>query len=160
MRLLLDSQVWLWWHLDPKRLSPGARRLLEDGRQAIFFSAASALEMSLKAGIAPDRLQLPEPLSSFLPRTLKEDGFDVLPVDITHAVRLGELPRHHPDPFDRLLVAQAQVEQLAILSADAQLMSYDVEVVWAGRTAPRRKAGRSRKKAVRRKGRQTRTGRR
>ena len=158
MRLLLDTQIWLWWHLEPKRLSPGGRRLIEDPRQTIFFSAASALEMSLKAGIAPDRLQLPEPLSSFLPRTLKEDGFEALPVDNNHAVRLAELPRHHADPFDRLLVAQAQIEHLAILSADAQLLSYDVEVIWAGRTASRRprKAAKG-KKASRRKRPRTRT---
>ncbi len=139
MRLLLDTHIWLWWRFDPKKLGVGAKRLLEDSRQQVLVSAVSGIELALKSGL--DRIRLTEPLSSYMPRALGEDGFEILPVGLDHALRLSELPARHGDPFDRLLVAQAQVEGLTLMTADAEITGYAVETIWAGRRAiARRKA--------------------
>jgi PIN domain nuclease of toxin-antitoxin system len=84
------------------------------------------------------RLELPEPLETFVPRTLASQGFKPLPVSERHAIRVAALPRHHDDLVDRLLVAQAQVEGLTLVTADPQLLQYDVETLWAGSRAPGR----------------------
>lgn len=128
MKCLLDTHAFLWWITDSDRLSPRARQLIGDGENEIFFSAASGWEIAIKVGLG--RLSLPEDLPSFISRQLAVNAFEVLPVHLGHALRVSLLPDHHRDPFDRLLVAQAQAEGLAILSADSQLKGYPIEVVW------------------------------
>lgn len=128
MNFLLDTHVFLWWITDDPRLSPRARRIIADGRNRIFLSAASGWEIAIKARLG--RLELPDDLERFILNQLAVNAIDVLPVQMSHALHVYKLPDHHRDPFDRLLIAQAQLEKLRILTADAQFSKYRVEVVW------------------------------
>ncbi|MCB1883627.1 MAG: type II toxin-antitoxin system VapC family toxin [Geminicoccaceae bacterium] len=125
MRLLLDTHVVLWWLAGDRRLSAAARGAIVGGGE-ILVSAASVWEMAIKAGLG--RLELPKDLGGFLSEQLRVNGFEVLPVGLRHAA-VRDLPRHHPDPFDRLLVAQARVEGAALVTQDAKLRAYEVACV-------------------------------
>lgn len=131
MRILLDTHVWLWMVLEPDRLDTTLRNHLEDTETVLFLSAASVWEMAIKFSIG--KLPLPEPPSTFVAPRLLRDGVRALPVDLHHAAAVAELPRHHLDPFDRLLVAQASIEGLHLATADPVLRQYDVTVLWARR---------------------------
>ncbi|MBI3748604.1 MAG: type II toxin-antitoxin system VapC family toxin [Chloroflexi bacterium] len=128
MRAILDTHAFLWWLLDIPRLSTEARAILGDGANELLFSAASAYELTIKA--QSGRLTLPEPADAYLPSRLAANAFDSMPIELAHAVRAGMLPAIHHDPFDRMLVAQAQVEGLPILTADPAIARYDVETIW------------------------------
>ena len=128
MNFLLDTHVFLWWITDDPRLSPRAHRLIADGRNRIFLSAASGWEIAIKARLG--RLELPDDPERFILNQLAVNAIDVLPVQMSHALHVYKLPDHHRDPFDRLLIAQAQLEKLRILTADAQFSKYAVEVIW------------------------------
>ncbi len=128
MRALLDTHAFLWWITDDRRLSPQARTIIEDGANDLLLSAASAWEIAIKAQIG--RLALPDLPARFLPGQIAANGIEALPISVTHALRAGELPPLHRDPFDRLLVAQAQSERLPILTADGQIAQYDVQTIW------------------------------
>ncbi|HSS34185.1 MAG TPA: type II toxin-antitoxin system VapC family toxin [Solirubrobacterales bacterium] len=120
---LLDSHALLWFLAgNSKRILPPLRGRLED--EATTVSAASLWEIAIKVGLG--KLRAPRDL----PQRVEELGFQLLPVRPEHAWRTRDLPPHHRDPFDRLLVAQAQVEQLPIVTVDPQLAPYDVEIVW------------------------------
>lgn len=129
MRLLLDTQVWLWTLVSPERLRSAARALLEDAAHTLVLSAASSWELAIKYRLG--KLALPEPPETFIPPRLTRDGIVALPVEHTHAVLVASLPDHHRDPFDRLLIAQARHEELTLVTADRQLLAYDVEIVLA-----------------------------
>src|SRR5882672_912191 len=120
--------IWLWSISSPERMNSAAREILENGKEQIFFSAASAWELSIKA--RSGKLQLPAPPGECIPAFTARQGLWPLPVTQLHAVKVFDLPRHHNDPFDRLLVAQAQVEDMAILTADLDFKKYPVQVVW------------------------------
>jgi len=135
-RTLIDTECWLWWHLDPERLGPEAMALLEERRSPLLLSAASSWEIAIKVGLG--KLELPVPPERFVPEQMAEDGIDPLPIEHAHALRVARLPPHHSDPFDRLLVAQSQLERCSLLTADAQLFGYDVDLVWGGRDRPPR----------------------
>lgn len=129
MKVLLDTSAFLWW------VSGGGQRLSERGRWAIeapgndvFVSVASAWEIAIKA--ERGRLSLPLSAERYVPDLLRRFGLDVLPVELPHALRAGVLPPHHRDPFDRLLIAQSQIEGLPLVSADPAIGRYDVEVIW------------------------------
>lgn len=128
MKLLLDTHAFLWWISDDARLSGRARTLLVDGQNDVFFSAASAWELAIKAGAG--RIVLPGDPDRFVAEQVAVNAFQVLPVHIRHALKVFGLPSLHRDPFDRMLVAQAVVEEMPILSADPQLAQYPVEVIW------------------------------
>lgn len=128
MKFLLDTSTFLWWITDNDRLSPKARDVLADGNNEVWFSAVSGWEIVIKAGLG--RVVLPEDPEQFLPKQLAANAFQVLPIHLRHTLRVSILPSLHRDPFDRLLVAQALVEELTILSGDAQLAGYPVPVVW------------------------------
>lgn len=128
MRALLDTHVLLWWLLDSERLSPRARKLIGDPASDLLWSAASSWEIAIKAGLG--RLSLPAPPRSLIPRILDEQSIAPLDVRQAHALEVAELPPHHHDPFDRLLVAQAKLEKVAIVSADEIFRRYGAEVVW------------------------------
>jgi PIN domain nuclease of toxin-antitoxin system len=128
MRLLLDTHAFLWWVLDDARLSPAARDLIADPTAEILFSAVSAWEIAIKARTG--RLDLPEDVPAFVHDQVRRNRFRVLAVELPHALRVHALPEHHRDPFDRLLVAQAQVEAVPLLSRDRQLARYGVELRW------------------------------
>lgn len=128
MRVLLDTHAFLWWIGDDPRLSERAREVLSDGDNDLVFSAASGWEIAIKARLG--RLHVPGDLNTYLVRQLTENYTSVLPVHLSHALRVHALPEHHRDPFDRLLVAQAIVEEIPLLSADPRIARYPVEVVW------------------------------
>ncbi|MEP6766761.1 MAG: type II toxin-antitoxin system VapC family toxin, partial [Gemmatimonadaceae bacterium] len=120
-RLLIDTHVWLWWNANDLRLGKGARLLLQRASE-VHFSAASAWEIAIKVSIG--KLTLPN--NADISAELVRDGFRELPVTIGHAEEMRRLPVLHRDPFDRLIIAQARVEGLALLTADAQLSVYGV----------------------------------
>lgn len=128
VKVLLDTPVFLWWVMEDERLSGRARRLIGSGGNDVFLSAVSAWEIVAKA--ATGRLRLPESPERFIPSQLQENAFGVLPVQLAHALKVWDLPQVHRDPFDRLLVAQALAEELALVSGDPVLRRYPVKVVW------------------------------
>ena len=121
MKLLLDTQLLLWAAGEPRRLSARARKLLQDPDNELLFSAASLWEIAIKRGLGRDDFQV-EP--RLLRRGLVDNGYLELPVSSEHAVSVDVLPALHKDPFDRLLLAQAMVEGVTLLTADAQLARY------------------------------------
>lgn len=128
MRVLLDTHVFLWWITDDERLSPRAREVMVEGRNTLVLSAASGWEMAVKARLG--RLSVAGDFASFLSEQLALNGIDTLPVTMAHALHVFELPAHHRDPFDRLLVAQALLEGMPIVTADPEIARYPVEVIW------------------------------
>jgi len=128
MKLLLDTHIFLWWVSDDPQLSTKARVLIGDGHNTLYWSAASSWEVSVKYALG--RMPLPEAPEQFLPAEIEKNRLESLPIIDAHAFQAGQLPHHHRDPFDRMLVAQAQVESLALLSNDQQLNHYDVEIRW------------------------------
>lgn len=129
MRILLDTHCFLWMHSEPQRLSPRARRLLTDPGNELLLSAASAWEMAIKASLG--KLRLPEPVADYVTSRMAEAGVQSLAVEHAHALRVATMPRHHGDPFDRLLAAQADVESLPILTSDRHFRDYGVRVLSA-----------------------------
>ncbi len=137
MRFIIDTHCWLWWYSSPEKLGAQAYDLIADIGNEVTLSVASAWEIALKHSLG--KLSLPEPPEVIVPRRLAEQAMFALPVALEHAVHVSTLPFHHSDPFDRLLIAQAQIEQVPLMTADEQLLPYDVELLWAGRTRPRRR---------------------
>jgi PIN domain nuclease of toxin-antitoxin system len=127
VRFLLDTHTLLWWFAADPALSRRAVRVIEDAANELFVSAASAWEMAIKNRAG--RLHAQFLLDRF-EHQLTEKGIFALPISLDHAVRAGALPEHYRDPFDRMLVAQAQAEDLAILSNDASFDHYGVRRVW------------------------------
>lgn len=128
MRVLLDTHTFLWAAADDRRLSPAARALIEGPEHDVVFSAASAAEISIKA--ARGRLELPDTPEAYVASRVALFGFEPLPVDARHALRSGQLPPIHWDPWDRLLIAQAQLEGIPLLTADRVIARYEVETSW------------------------------
>lgn len=128
MRALLDSHTFIWWVLDMPDLSEDGRAILEDGANEIFLSVASAYEIAYKA--AQGRLTLPEDPAEYVSSRITANGFEAMPIHLSHALRAATLPRIHGDPIHRILVAQAQIEGLALLTADPAIGRYDVETIW------------------------------
>ncbi|MBW2261597.1 MAG: type II toxin-antitoxin system VapC family toxin [Deltaproteobacteria bacterium] len=130
MRVLLDTHIWLWTLVSPDRIRGPALRLLTDPENELLFSAASAWEIAIKYRLG--KLPLPEPPDAFVPPRLLRDGITAIAVEPHHALHVANLPGHHDDPFDRLLVAQAMLEKLTLVTADHELEAYDVECVLSG----------------------------
>jgi PIN domain nuclease of toxin-antitoxin system len=129
MKILLDTQCWLWMAASPERLSDRTRVLVETGNSELYLSAASAWEIAIKYSIG--KLRLPEPPARYVPSRLDPTRTTALPIEHRHALHVGTLPPHHRDPFDRLLIAQAQLEDLPILTADPIFDRYDVTTIAA-----------------------------
>jgi PIN domain nuclease of toxin-antitoxin system len=129
LRVLLDTHSWLWMVGESGRLADSSRGLLRDPSNDLFLSAASAWEMAIK--YAAGKLRLPQPPAALITQWMAEVRMGALPILHAHALRAGELPLHHRDPFDRLLIAQAQIEGLTVLTADRVFAKYDVPVHWA-----------------------------
>jgi PIN domain nuclease of toxin-antitoxin system len=128
VRVLLDTHAFLWWISDDPRLSEKAREIIADGRNELFFSAASGWEISIKAGLG--RLKVAGDLQRFIADQLSRNAIKVLPIYLSHTLHTRVLPDHHRDPFDRILVSQAILEEMPLLSADPKIPHYPVEVVW------------------------------
>jgi PIN domain nuclease of toxin-antitoxin system len=129
MRLLIDTHCWLWMQVSPEKLNDKARELLVDPANALLLSAASSWEIAIKYALG--KLPLPAPPASYVPDRLRSSGVTPLAVSHIHALAVAELPDHHRDPFDRLLVAQAHLDGLTLLTADRTLDAYDVQIIWA-----------------------------
>jgi PIN domain nuclease of toxin-antitoxin system len=128
MRFLLDTHTLLWCFNDSRSLSPRARKLIEDGSNELLVSAASGWEIATKARLG--KLPTGDELLGQLDYYLAQLGCDALPISLDHAVRAGGLPGAHRDPFDRMLIAQAQMENLKIISNDPIFDEYHVPRVW------------------------------
>ena len=128
MNILLDTHVFLWWIIDAPKLSKTAHDFICDSNNTVYWSAASSWEVSIKYALG--RLPLPDVPEIFLLPEIAQNRIESLPIFDVHAFRAGKLPLHHRDPFDRMLVAQAQVESLVLLTNDPQMSLYDVNVQW------------------------------
>jgi PIN domain nuclease of toxin-antitoxin system len=126
MRVLLDTHVWLWALTDAASLPDSFRTRLRSVRDTFLISAASAWEIAIKASLG--RLRLPVDAPTFLRAAVRDLPVTELPVAFAHAARVAELPLHHRDPFDRIMIAQAQVEGLAIMTVDPAFRAYRVPV--------------------------------
>ena len=124
----MDAHAFIWWVLDMPNLSVTCRDVLADGANEVLLSVASSYEIAYKA--ERGRLSLPEPPETYVSSRLAANGFESLPVQLSHALRAAVLPLIHRNPFDRLLIAQAQIEGLPILTSDAAISRYDVETIW------------------------------
>ena len=128
MNVLLDTHVFLWWIVDDPRLSPRARKIIGNGENTLFLSAASAWEIAIKAKLG--RLKLPDDPERFIPEQMALNAIESLPVQVSRALHVYTLPEYHSDPFDRIIIAQAQLEGLPILTADPQISRYEVDTIW------------------------------
>lgn len=128
MRALLDTHTFLWWITDDHRLSNRVREIICSMDSELYLSAASCWEMAIKAGIG--KLSLPGNLELFISEQLSVNAINSLPVQMAHALYVYDLPDYHRDPFDKLLVAQARMESIPILTSDQQIARYPVKTIW------------------------------
>jgi PIN domain nuclease of toxin-antitoxin system len=128
MRLLLDTHTILWWITDSNRLSTKARGALADFTNTVYVSASSAWEIATKYRIG--KLPQAEPFVRAFSESMRKQGFQELPISIDHANRAGLLPGQHQDPFDRILIAQSQAENLLLVSNEKLFDSFGVQRLW------------------------------
>ena len=126
MTVLLDTNAFLWWIADAPRLPGRARKVIAGS--PCLLSVASCWEVAIKASLG--HLDVPTPLDRFLQQQLELNGFHLLPVSLEHAAAVRDLPFHHRDPFDRLIVAQAKQEGIAVVTNDAVFAKYGVKRIW------------------------------
>ncbi|HKW61032.1 MAG TPA: type II toxin-antitoxin system VapC family toxin [Candidatus Acidoferrum sp.] len=131
MRFLLDTGVLLWSRAEEYKLNARAKELLSSKSSELFLSAASAWEIAIKYALGT--LKLHAPPEAYIPEVLRGMDIHALDVSVVHAIEAGKLPQHHRDPFDRMLVAQANTEQLVLLTADRIFEKYKVEHVFCGK---------------------------
>lgn len=128
MKLLLDTHAFIWWDSEPDKLSAQALALCQDRRNILLLSVASAWEIQIKLQLG--KLQLRLPLASVIEGQQQTNNAEVLPVTLDHVLALSSLPDHHKDPFDRLLIAQANVEDAVLISSDPVFAKYPVKLAW------------------------------
>jgi PIN domain nuclease of toxin-antitoxin system len=127
-KLLLDTHAFLWWVNDAPELSARARKAIAKADTMVYLSAASVWEMAIKASLG--KLELGTSVEQFVARHLALNGFKLLDMGFRHLARVESLPRFHGDPFDRLLIVQAQLEGLTLVSKDAVFGQYELERLW------------------------------
>ena len=128
MNLLLDTHSFLWFIAGSSQLSRPARTLIEDPTHQPFLSVASLWEMAIKVSLG--KLNVGPPFETFMAQQLELNGIALLPIQLRHVAVVTTLPFHHRDPFDRLLIAQAQIEQMPLLSGDTAFDAYAVTRLW------------------------------
>lgn len=128
MNILLDTHVFLWFVDDNPRLSETARTLIEADDSQPFLSIASLWEMAIKISLR--KLELEQPFESFIPHQLARNGIGILNLSLEHTAAISTLPFHHRDPFDRLIVVQAKLEGMPLVSADPAFDAYEIQRVW------------------------------
>lgn len=128
MTILLDTHSFLWFCQDHPRLSATARALIEDPANRKLVSVASCWEIAIKAGLG--KLTLGESSGTYISNALSRTGFDLLPISLAHAAAVESLPPHHKDPYDRMLIVQAQSEGISIVSVDPALDTYGLTRLW------------------------------
>lgn len=129
MKLLIDTHVWLWMQANPARIQNSTLEHIADSQNVVLLSAASAWEIAIKYALG--RLPLPLPPAEYVSSRMIGSGTSALAVEHRHALHVATLPEHHRDPFDRLLIAQAQLEDAVLVTADRLLARYDVELMWS-----------------------------
>ena len=122
-RLLLDTHAFLWWLSDDAQLGEETRRAISNPRNQVYISAASTWEISIKKTIG--KLSAPDDMDAIV----EDEGFDKLPITLFHGEQAGLLPEHHKDPFDRMLIAQAQAEGLIIVTNDEKIARYNIRTM-------------------------------
>jgi PIN domain nuclease of toxin-antitoxin system len=128
MSLLLDSHSFLWFIEGNPRLSAHARSLMADPANVLFLSIASVWEMAIKVSLG--KLQLDQPFDALMPGQITLHSINVLDISLAHTIEVSRLPFHHRDPFDRLIIAQSQVERLPIVGIDGVFDLYGIERYW------------------------------
>ena len=128
MKLLLDTHAFLWLASDSSKLSPKVQRLISDDDNALYMSVASLWEMSIKLSLG--KLQIGKPLTILVSEQQQANHIQLLAIQPSHALAVQELPHHHKDPFDRMLVAQSAAESMLLLSHDPMLKLYSVQIEW------------------------------
>ncbi|WP_373526624.1 type II toxin-antitoxin system VapC family toxin [Nostoc sp.] len=128
MRALLDTHVFLWWVTDDPQLSSTSRSIIADSGNLLFLSVASVWEIVIKT--KSGKLTLPEPVERYIPNRLALNRFESLDTQMIHTLQVAALPNIHRDPFDRILIAQSQVENLPIVTIDQKIAQYSVETIW------------------------------
>ena len=130
MKLLLDTHAFLWLVDGNPQLSATAQTALGDPANVLFLSVASVWELSIKTSRTHPQLRLNDPLDPYIAKWTTAYQVQVLPIDLPHALHVAGLPHHHTDPFDRLLIAQAEVEAMTLVSADRKFASYPISLLW------------------------------
>lgn len=128
MKLLLDTHAFIWWATEPEKLSPKAQGSFVDASNSLLLSVVSIWEMQIKSQLGKLRLNLP--LRELIESQRQTNSLQVLSVELEHVLALGNLPTHHKDPFDRLLIAQSMVEDAFLVSMDNAFASYAVKLLW------------------------------
>lgn len=129
MRALVDTHAWLWMLASPARLPERVRDVVGDPGTEVLVSAASSWEIAIKFQLG--KLPLPEAPATYVPSRIAASGCSALAIEHAHVLHAGALPSHHRDPFDRLLIAQARMLGVPLVSGDDAVEAYDVEVLWA-----------------------------
>ncbi len=132
MKLLLDTQCWLWWFTQPELLNEAAIAHIGDETNELWLSVASIWEMGIKVAIG--KLPLADPLDSYISSRMTVLAMRSLEITASHALQAAALPLHHRDPFDRMLIAQAQIEEMTLVSADSMFNKYDISLLWAAKS--------------------------
>ena len=131
MKYLLDTMVWLWSVGPSKTIGTAGLEILASREEEIYLSAASSWEIAIKTRLG--KFQLPEPPGRYVPKRLVEQGIRSLPINQDHGLKVYDLPLHHSDPFDRIIIAQAIVEEMVVLTSDRVFEKYPIDVVWCGK---------------------------
>ena len=127
MKYLLDTHIFIWWTLDHPKLSGSAKATISDTDNLIYVSSASTWEIAIKSSVG--KLSLPESPEIFVRKQLDMNDFNVLDITVGHSLGILELPMHHKDPFDRILIAQAKYEDMIIITEDPLIKQYKVNVM-------------------------------
>lgn len=128
MKLLFDTHTFIWWDSDPSQLSHQVLELCHNPENTLILSIATVWEMQIKSQLG--KLNLALPLDEYVRTQQQANGFYILPIHLEHVFKLNELPLHHKDPFDRLLIAQAAIEDAVLLSKDRIFATYPINVLW------------------------------
>jgi len=128
MKVLIDTHTFLWWNTGDPLLSVHAKEIIADGRNEVYLSAASVWEIVIKTAKA--RLILPEAPAQYISKRMSLYRFKSMPIQISHAAHVYELPPYHNDPFDRMLIAQSRLESIPLVTRDEEIQRYDLETIW------------------------------
>lgn len=128
MRLIIDTQVLIWWTNDVSNISPRVQDIIFALDNELWLSLASVWEMQIKISLG--KLDLPRQLPDIIATQIEENQIKILPIELSHIYAVGQLPLHHRDPFDRLIIAQSLVEKMTIASIDKAFDAYSIERIW------------------------------
>jgi len=128
MRALIDTNIFLWFISDSDNLSINARNYIANLDNELMLSVASLWEIAIKASIG--KLELLKPFDELIPEQLEINTVKILPIELGHLSNITNLPFHHRDPFDRLIIAQGMSEELPIITSDAEFKKYPISIIW------------------------------